>query len=53
MGRINIDIPDDLERELRLKAVRKFGGKRGSLGQAITEAVRLWLKQRESSPQKK
>ncbi|HML03155.1 MAG TPA: hypothetical protein VK487_07260 [Candidatus Bathyarchaeia archaeon] len=53
MGRINIDVPDDLERELRLKAVEKFGGKRGSLGQAVTAAVRFWLEHGEAAKKKK
>lgn len=52
MGRINAVIPDDLERKLRTKAAEKFGGKKGALGLAVTEAAKLWLKQEESSAKK-
>ena len=43
MGRINADLPDDLEKELRLKTVERFGGKKGDLSRAIQEAVRTWI----------
>ena len=46
MGRINIELPDDLERKLRLAAVERFGGKRGSLGKALKAAVELWLREK-------
>jgi hypothetical protein len=43
LGRINIDISDDLEKQLRLKAVEQFGGKKGDLSKAIQEAVKTWI----------
>jgi len=43
MGRINVDISDDLEKQLRLKTVEKFGGKKGDLSKAVQEAVRTWI----------
>jgi len=43
MGRVDIILSDDLERELRLEAGRRFGARRGSLKKAIEEAIRLWL----------
>ena len=45
MGRINANIPDELERRLRMRAAEKFMGKKGALGLAVTEAVEFWLKQ--------
>ncbi len=42
MGRINIDIPDELEKQLRLKTVEKFGGKKGDLSRAVQEAIQTW-----------
>jgi len=53
MGRINANLPDELERRLRMKAAEKFVGKKGALGLAVTEAVELWLKQEEASKGKK
>jgi len=43
MGRICADIPDELEKKLRLKVIEKFGGKKGDLSRAVEEAVKEWL----------
>ncbi len=43
MGRINVDLPDELEKQLRLKTVEQFGGKKGDLSKAIQEAVNTWI----------
>ena len=45
MGRIEAVIADDLERKLRVKAVERFGGRRGSLTAALKEAVEKWVAQ--------
>ncbi len=47
MGRINVDISDELEKQLRLKTVDKFGGKKGDLSRAVQEAVKTWINQKE------
>ena len=47
MGRINVDISDGLEKQLRLKTVEKFGGKKGDLSRAVQEAVKTWINQKE------
>jgi len=43
MGRISVDIPDELEKMLRFKTVDKFGGKKGDLSRAVEEAVSTWV----------
>jgi len=43
MGRINVDIPDDLEKKLRFKTIERFGGKKGDLSRAVEEAVKTWV----------
>ena len=43
MGRINVDLPDELEKNLRLKTVERFGGKKGDLSRAVQEAVKTWI----------
>jgi hypothetical protein len=43
MGRISVDLPDDLEKQLRFKTVEKFGGKKGDLSRAVQEAVKTWI----------
>jgi len=47
MGRINVDLPDELEKQLRLKTVEKFGGKKGDLSRAVEEAVKTWIAKKE------
>ena len=43
MGRICADIPDELEKELRFKTIKSFGGRKGDLSRAIEEAVKTWV----------
>jgi len=43
MGRISVDLPDELEKSLRLKTVERFGGKKGDLSRAVEEAVKMWI----------
>ncbi len=43
MGRISVDIPDELEKELRFKTIERFGGKKGDLSRAVEEAVKVWV----------
>lgn len=45
VGRIDAKISDDLEKRLRLRAVEVYGGKKGSLTEALEDAIRLWLRE--------
>jgi hypothetical protein len=47
MGRISADLPDELEKRLRLKTVEKFGGKKGDLSRAVEDAVKTWIAKKE------
>jgi hypothetical protein len=47
MGRIDIILPEDLERRLRETIFRKKGMKKGNLKEAINEAITLWIEQEE------
>jgi len=47
MGRISVDIPDELEKQLRLKTVERFGGKKGDLSRAAIEAIKTWISKKE------
>jgi hypothetical protein len=51
MARLTIVLPDDLTRDLRIRAVEVYNGEKGALGKAVADAVRVWLKQ--PSPRKK
>ena len=43
MGRISVEIPDELEKQLRLKTIDRFGGRKGDLSRAVEEAVGRWV----------
>jgi hypothetical protein len=43
MGRISVDLPDELEKQLRIKTVERLGGKKGDLSRAVEEAVKTWI----------
>jgi hypothetical protein len=45
MGRISVELPDELEKKLRFKTIERFGGKKGDLSKAVEEAVRTWVAQ--------
>lgn len=43
MGRINVEISDELEKKLRFKTIERFGGRKGDLSKAVEEAVETWV----------
>jgi len=43
-----VDIPDELEKQLRFKTIDRFGGKKGDLSRAVEEAVRTWIVNQKS-----
>ena len=47
MGRISVDLPNELEKQLRLKTVERFGGKKGDLSKAVEQAVKTWVSNKE------
>jgi hypothetical protein len=47
LGRINVDITDEIEKQLRLKTVERFGGKKGDLSKAVQEAIQTWINKKE------
>lgn len=44
MGRIDINLPDDLEEKFKMEAGRRFGARRGAFTMAIVESMREWMK---------
>jgi hypothetical protein len=53
VGRLDVIIPDDLEKQFRMKVLDKFGAEKGALSKALAEAMRLWLKEEERATRKK
>ena len=47
MGRVSVDISDELEKKLRLKTIERFGGRKGDLSKAVEEAVATWVAREE------
>jgi len=43
MGTITINVNDDIEKMFRDTVCETYGKKKGSLGKAITEAMRKWI----------
>jgi len=43
MGRISVELSDELEKKLRIKTVERFGGRKGDLSKAVEEAVKTWV----------
>jgi hypothetical protein len=45
MGRIDIILPDDKEKKLRMEVGRRMGARRGALTDAVIEAIDAWINQ--------
>jgi hypothetical protein len=43
MGRLNIVIDDNMEKEFRQEVGKRFGAKKGSIKTAIEEAMKMWI----------
>ena len=43
MGKITAVIPDELEKQLRLKTLEVYGGRKGDLSKAIQDAIKIWV----------
>jgi len=43
MGRISVELPDELEKKLRFKTIERFGGRKGDLTRAVEEAIETWV----------
>jgi hypothetical protein len=43
MGRICVELSDELEKQLRFKTIERFGGKKGDLSKAVNEAISTWI----------
>ena len=44
MGTITISVEDETEKLFRKLASAKYGKRKGALGEAVTEAMQIWLK---------
>jgi len=42
---LHVDIPEELNKRFRVVIINRYGTKKGALQQAVTEALKLWLKE--------
>ncbi len=43
MGRITFTLDNDVEEQFRRIVALKYGARKGAIGSALNEAVRLWI----------
>ena len=53
MGRISVELSDELEKKLRFKTIERFGGRKGDLSRAVQEAVETWVAKENRRPTEK
>ena len=47
MGRIDIILPDELEKRFRGEVFKKYGMKKGNITLAVEDAVEDWIKKKK------
>jgi len=47
MGTITISIDDEIEKKFRDRAKKVHGERKGALGQAVAEAMNLWVAEKD------
>lgn len=53
MGKINLVVSDELEKQFRNAVFNKYGMKRGNIQKAVEEALKEWIQKQQSPPAKK
>jgi Ribbon-helix-helix domain len=47
LGRVSVELSNELEKQLRFKTIERFGGRKGDLSRAVEEAVKTWIAKEE------
>ena len=47
MGKMNVVLPDDLEKKFREAVFKSKGMKKGNISQSLEEAIQKWIKDQE------
>jgi hypothetical protein len=43
MGRVTVNLSNELEKKLRFKTIEIYGGRKGDLSKAVEQAVKTWV----------
>ena len=43
MARLDVVVADDLENRFRIEIIKRYGGRKGDLSKAVTEAIEVWM----------
>ena len=46
MGRLNLVIPDKLEKQFREEVFKRYGMKKGNMSEALQDAIKEWIKKK-------
>lgn len=49
MGTITVNVQDEVEKKFREVAGSIYGRRKGHLGRALTEAMKIWIKKKEET----
>ena len=50
---IRLDMPDDLNREFRIRVAEIYGSEKGSVAHAVQDAIKTWLRETSNKRSKK
>jgi hypothetical protein len=53
MPRFAVDMPDDLNREFRIRVAEIYGSEKGSVTHAVQDAIKVWLRETANRRSKK
>jgi hypothetical protein len=43
MGRVSVNLSDEMEKKLRFKTIERYRGRKGDLSKAVEEALKTWV----------
>lgn len=52
MGRMDVILPDELEKEFREEVFKRYGMKKGNVTLAIQQAIKQWIRQGDKNESK-
>ncbi len=53
MPRFAVDMPDDLNREFRIRVAEIYDSEKGAVTKAVQDAIRVWLKETSNKRSKR